>query len=64
MARRKSLVVDVKKEVDGGESPNKYIGLVSVHLRVNWPPRTDPDTVRDAITQAYKTALSEYSLRE
>ncbi len=57
MSSRKSVVVTMRVPVDGGESPNQYVGEVTVQVRVHYPPLTSfavvSGTVREATAEVY-----------
>lgn len=57
MSSRPGVQVTVKREADGGEHPNRYIGLVSAHVRVYWPPLADIREVYKALDDAHNEAL-------
>lgn len=57
MSRRDGIQITVKREADGGETPNRYVPLTSAHVRVYWPPRATIDEVYAALDAAYDDAL-------
>lgn len=60
MASRQGVHVTHRIPVDGGESPNAFIGTLSVDLRVFWPPYTvDKDAVITAITAATEELIKK-----
>ena len=59
MSSRPGVQLTVRREAEGGEHPNRYIGLVSAHVRVYWPPLVDIDEIRYALGEAYEKALDE-----
>lgn len=57
MSSRPGVQVTVRREADGGEHPNRYVGLVSAHVRVYWPPLADVEEIRYALGAAYREAF-------
>lgn len=56
MSARPGIQITVKREADGGEHPNRYVGLVSAHVRVYWPPLAAVEEIRYALGDAYNAA--------
>ena len=61
MSSRPGFIVDHFLPVPEyeGKSPNKYVGTVTAHFRVYWPPLAPKELVRAQITEAYLKALEE-----
>lgn len=60
MSTRQSVYQVRRVKCDGGESPNNYVGQITVEVKAFWPPHTvDRATVIDILTEAYFAALVE-----
>lgn len=60
MASRQGAHVSRRVDVDGGESPNAFIGKLTVDMRAFWPPYTvDKDQVIAEITAAAQELISK-----
>lgn len=57
MSRRIGIQVTHIAEADGGEHPNKFVPLVSAHVRLYWPPLATEREVLDALTEGYLDAI-------
>lgn len=42
MSRRASVHVTRQIDTDGGESPNAFVPLITIDIRVHFPPHTPP----------------------
>lgn len=60
MAARPGIIVDVQHDADGGDHPNKYNPVVSVHVRAYWPPLATQRQVEDALKEAYVASLAAF----
>lgn len=65
MGRRHGRITIARRDVDGGQEPNKYLGQVSVEIRIFAPPHTGSEDVQIALDEAYEAAradmLEDYS---
>jgi hypothetical protein len=59
MARRPGVLVRVKRDAPGGESPNAYVPELSVQVHANWTPLTPFEQVHEALWDAYVQTVDE-----
>lgn len=56
MSARPGITVDATVPSDGGEQPNRFQPLVSVHVRAYWPPLATEAEIEEALTTAFALA--------
>lgn len=59
MARREAAHVVRRFPAPAGESPNKYVGEITVDMRIFWTPLTTDEQVEKAVTEAYNALWGE-----
>jgi hypothetical protein len=60
VSRRTGIIKTVRVKVDGGESPNAYVPLITAEVRVFWPPHTvTAAQVMTALVEAAEAALDD-----
>ena len=62
MARRKTVYRVNRRPVEGGSPPNRHVGLITVDLRVNFPPHVDPEDVKDLLRDTYSEVFNELAM--
>jgi len=60
MAQRPGIQLTVDKEADGGVSPNRFVPLISAHVRLYWPALATQSEVESALEEAYVLVLHEF----
>ncbi len=52
MGHRPGILVSHKQVVDGGESPNRFVPVLTTEVRCYWPANTSWEMIDDAIEAA------------
>jgi hypothetical protein len=54
-----AVVTTVRRDADGGESPNSYIAGITAQVRVHWPPGTPLMDVMDTMAEAFVQTMRD-----